>query len=50
MAAHFEAEHEARAVLRTPWMNRDEASQAIPPAYTRFVGEQLLDHLAVTTS
>lgn len=36
---------EAREVLGTPWMNRDEASQAIPPAYTSFIGEQLLAHL-----
>ncbi len=27
------------------WMNRGELSQAIPPVYTRFIGEQLLDHL-----
>lgn len=29
------------------WMNRDELSQAIPPAYTRFIGEQLIQQLAV---
>ncbi|HET6914896.1 MAG TPA: DNA cytosine methyltransferase [Acidimicrobiales bacterium] len=28
------------------WMNRDELAQAIPPAYTEFIGEQLLAHLA----
>lgn len=27
------------------WMNRDELSQAIPPLYTRFIGEQLLEAL-----
>ena len=27
------------------WMNRDELSQAIPPAYTEFIGKQLLDLL-----
>jgi SAM-dependent methyltransferase len=25
-----------------PWMDLDEAGQAIPPAYTEFIGEQLL--------
>lgn len=27
------------------WMTNREARQAIPPAYTRFIGEQLLAHL-----
>jgi DNA (cytosine-5)-methyltransferase 1 len=29
------------------WMIRDEMAQAIPPAYTRFIGEQLMNLLAV---
>lgn len=37
----------ARALLGCPWMTGPELSQAIPPTYTRFVGEQLLAHLAV---
>jgi DNA (cytosine-5)-methyltransferase 1 len=36
---------QVRAVLGVPWMTRDEATQAIPPAYTQFIGEQLLGHL-----
>jgi DNA (cytosine-5)-methyltransferase 1 len=28
------------------WMGRDELGLAIPPAYTEFIGEQLLAHLA----
>jgi DNA (cytosine-5)-methyltransferase 1 len=27
------------------WMTKTEARDAIPPAYTRFIGEQLLQHL-----
>lgn len=28
------------------WMTRDEMAEAIPPAYTEFLGEQLMRHLA----
>ena len=28
------------------WMTRDEMRKAIPPAYTEFIGRQLIDHLA----
>jgi DNA (cytosine-5)-methyltransferase 1 len=34
-----------RAAMGIDWMNRDELSQAIPPAYTQFIGEQLRVHL-----
>jgi DNA (cytosine-5)-methyltransferase 1 len=27
------------------WMSKEEARQAIPPAYTEFVGQQLMEHL-----
>lgn len=32
----------ARRAMGIDWMNRDELSQAIPPAYTEFIGKQLL--------
>lgn len=38
-----------RAVMGIDWMNRSELAQAIPPAMTRFVGEQLLTHIAATS-
>jgi DNA (cytosine-5)-methyltransferase 1 len=38
----------ARKALGTEWMNRDEASQAIPPAYTEYIGKYLLRALQNT--
>jgi len=36
----------ARDALGVSWMSRDEATQAIPPAYTEFIGKQLLRAIA----
>ena len=41
-----EARREAMGIA---WMTGAELSQAIPPAYTRYIGEQLMKHLEVTT-
>lgn len=38
----------AAEALGIDWMTRDELSQAIPPAYTRFIGEQLLTALVAS--
>lgn len=32
-----------KAVMGIDWMNREELAQAIPPAYTRFIGDQLMN-------
>ena len=37
---------EQGAAMGIDWMTREELTQAIPPVYTEFVGEQLLQHLA----
>ncbi len=36
---------EASEAMQIDWMNRDEMCQAIPPAYTDFIGRQLLKYL-----
>lgn len=36
-----------REAMGIDWMTRASLSQAIPPAYTQFIGEQLLAHLGV---
>ncbi len=35
-----------REAMGIDWMNRDELSEAIPPAYTEWLGTQLIEHLA----
>jgi DNA (cytosine-5)-methyltransferase 1 len=35
-----------RTVMQMPWANRDEIAEAIPPAYTEFIGRQLLAALS----
>ncbi len=41
---------EARALMEMPWANWRELSQAIPPAYTELIGQQLLGHLEAAAS
>ncbi|HTE70458.1 MAG TPA: DNA cytosine methyltransferase [Actinomycetes bacterium] len=36
-----------QAAMGIDWMTLEELSQAIPPAYTRFIGEQLLDAIVI---
>jgi DNA (cytosine-5)-methyltransferase 1 len=36
-----------REAMGIDWMNRDELSEAIPPAFTEFIGAQLLAHVQV---
>jgi DNA (cytosine-5)-methyltransferase 1 len=35
----------AREAMGITWMTKNEINEAIPPAYTRFVGDQLIRHL-----
>ena len=36
---------EKRLAMGIDWCNRDELSEAIPPAYTEFIGSQLISHI-----
>lgn len=37
---------EAQAAMGIDWMGWDDLREAVPPAYTEWIGAQLLDHLA----
>lgn len=39
---HFSGVERARQVMGCHWMTQHELAQAIPPAYSRFIGEQLM--------
>jgi DNA (cytosine-5)-methyltransferase 1 len=34
-----------REIMGMPWANRDEIAEAIPPAYTEWIGKQLIEQL-----
>jgi DNA (cytosine-5)-methyltransferase 1 len=42
---HFSGVLYARREMGLPWMNQKELAQALPPAYTKYVGTQLLEFL-----
>jgi len=45
VTGHFSDADEGRRRMGAPWMNRDGLAQAIPPAYTEWLGARLLEHL-----
>lgn len=45
VAGHVAPIKEAREAMGIDWMTRDELGEAIPPAYTEFIGNQLKESL-----
>lgn len=47
IAGHFSNIDHARAAMGIDWMTQGGLAQAIPPAYTTYIGRQMLDALGV---
>ena len=47
---HFSNQEYARRAMGINWMTRDELGEAIPPAYCKFIGEQLLKMITASLS
>ena len=45
IVGNFSGVAKARQIMGMPWASRDGLREAIPPAYTEFIGRQLLAHL-----
>lgn len=43
IVGHFSGVDRAREIMGMQWANQDGLREAIPPAYTEFIGRQLLD-------
>lgn len=45
IVGNFSGVAQAKAIMDMPWADRDGLREAIPPAYTEWLGKQLLAHL-----
>lgn len=45
VAGHCAPIQKCREAMEIDWMNREELAEAIPPAYSEFIGEQVIEHL-----
>lgn len=48
IVGNFSGVSRGRAIMGMEWASRDGLREAIPPAYTEFIGRQLIDALAVS--
>lgn len=48
VVGNFSGADEGRRAMGIDWMTRDDLREAIPPAYTQWVGEQLMEQLATS--
>lgn len=46
VVGNFSGAQDARALMAMPWASRDGLREAIPPAYTQWIGTQLIAHIA----
>jgi DNA (cytosine-5)-methyltransferase 1 len=46
IVGNFSGVDEGKRAMGIDWMNRDGLRESIPPAYTEFIGRQLIEHLA----
>jgi DNA (cytosine-5)-methyltransferase 1 len=44
---NFSGVAEARDAMQMPWANRDGLREAVPPAYTAFIGRQLINQRSI---
>lgn len=45
VVGNFSGAAQAREAMGIPWMTRDELRESIPPAYTEYIGRQLIGQL-----
>lgn len=50
VVGNFSGVDHARRIMGMPWATRDGLREAIPPAYTEFIGHQLISALSVGVS
>lgn len=50
VVGNFSGVDQARRVMQMPWANRDGLREAIPPAYTEYIGRQMMNVLVTRSN